>query len=51
MGIVSKTDTYSFISIDFAAENPFEHLLRTIKVAGKEKKYYDITALSENYGR
>ncbi|XP_031786684.1 cytoplasmic aconitate hydratase [Nasonia vitripennis] len=34
-----------------AAENPFKNLLKSIDVAGKSKKFYDVTAFGEKYDR
>ncbi|CAB0030104.1 unnamed protein product [Trichogramma brassicae] len=40
----------SVISV-LLAENPFKNLLRTVEVAGQEKKYFDITTFGERYDR
>ncbi|KAF9417251.1 hypothetical protein HW555_005653, partial [Spodoptera exigua] len=32
-----------------ATNNPYQHLLKTIEIDGKQFKYYDVTGLGEKY--
>lgn len=34
-----------------ATNNPYDHLLKTIEIDGKQFKYYDVTGLGEKYDR
>ncbi|CAH0698346.1 unnamed protein product [Spodoptera exigua] len=34
-----------------ATNNPYQHLLKTIQIDGKQFKYYDVTGLGEKYDR